>query len=348
MNIRKLDNDNLKLCADFLAVAKGANINSPSVSQEYLKWKYLSQEADENICLFLEQDGEICSIVGGIVWKYIVNGKELQVCFPVDWYSSTKSPVKGAGRRILKALMDQFPVSVAVGGTKICFEPQILVGFRDIGEVFLLGIEANKIFGLRDLARKTRNFILNPTSYFKGLRVADKFSSKNKVIFKNEEFSVDGLLDFKGWQFFSQNIERSFLIRRWKHYMLQPYNHAKLVSVRLRGRLSYLFISEFNDARKGYIALADALCDVTHSKEDILAAFVVYAKFRSSKRALFMTSDKNIFSTAFSLGYRICDRLRTQYYSLPDAPFCSDMRKCPDVFFLSGDELMYRRPGKQC
>jgi hypothetical protein len=346
--IKKMDISNLELCAEFFAKARGVNIDLPLVTSDYLKWKYLSKDAPDNLCLFLESNKEICAIVGGIVWRYVIKGKELQVCFPVDWYSSVKSPVKGAGRKVMKALMEQFSVSVAVGGTQVCFDPQISLGFKDIGDVFLLGLEQNKISNLRDFARKTRNFVVNPICYWRALNITKRFDSKNKVIFKKEELSDDWLLNFQGWHFLSQSISRSFLIRKWRHYMLQPYNRTQVVSVYLREKISYLLISEFNDARNGYVALADALCDSAHYKEDILAAFAAYAESKRFKGALFMTSNEDILSLASSLGYRIYDSFRTQYYSLPDAPACLDMRECPEVFFLSGDEMMYRRSGKQC
>ena len=342
MDLVTLEEGNIKECSNFLRQAIGLNKESLLIQENYLRWKYLSPEGNDNLCLFFKNKNEFCAVVAGMVWDYIIEGKRVRVCFPVDWFSNPGNTFKGAGKKILRAIMERFPVSVAVGGTDICFNPQLAVGFVDVGDVYPMWILRSDPKRLRRVIKRALVWFAHPCKMSQGSNLGKHFLRTSGVSFKDEQQGNEALQAFQGRQLFSEGVPRESLLKKWSYYRNQPCNPCRIVTVNLRGKASYMLVCEFNDSRKDMYGLADALACREHSTEDILSAFASLVSLRGKKDAFFMTNKLDIIDAADSLGYIVQKKIRTQYFSLPGEPVCETIFSFPSVSLLSYDELNYR------
>ncbi len=338
----RMEEKDLARGAEFLSEVLGVAGDCIATSSGYLRWKYLSPLAPRNVCLFLEHTRNICAIVGGIVWPYIIEGKALDICFPAEWYSRKGNPIKGAGRRIMHSLIEMFPASLAVGGSKICYRPQREVGFRDIGDVLLLSIDrAFAASSFRSAAKGAVGWCANPLRRLSGLRLGTLFSRATDIVFRQDGVADADLCRSNGLQLFSRGIPRDALVKRWRHYMEQPCNPSHIVAAEFKGRVSYALICEFTDSRSPAYGFVDCIIDPGHSARDMLSAFAAYACRHGGSDAMVMTNDASLIADALALGYQVRDRMRTQYFSVPGAPTFGRVADFPSISFLSLDELCY-------
>jgi hypothetical protein len=349
-----LDEHHLKEFADFFARAKGLPPDSPAVQPSYLKWKYLNLNAPLNRCFALRQGGQIRAVVGGIVQLHEIDNMSTEICFPVDWFSDPDNPVKGVGRKAMNALIDRYPASVAVGGSKICFEPQIKVGFKDVGYVPLLGVDEPIDGHVKKMAKAVRNWLKYPRVMWNKLCLLTHQSGWGSSHYEEVSVADEELLQCQAASMLSRGVSRKDLVNRWRYFMEQPCNPSNVLKVDKKGFISYALISRFTDSRKGFCALGDALVHPEHSVEDILAAAVLYARRRHHAGILMMTNNSAICQKAKSVGYRMIEPIRTQYYAALDGPECDRIESLPSVSLITHDELAYiespenRKPCATC
>jgi len=335
--IKKAEEKDLKRICDFLCKAIGAKKESLGVQTYYLKWKYFSNYANKNLLLYLELQGKILAVVGGIVCHYIINNREYEVCFPVDWFSCPFNPIKKAGQKVMRSLIEKFPLSIAVGGSKVCFKPQIKVGFKDVGDVLILGIVRKNI---KNFPMLVKRWIFHPQRMWKGINLGKRAIFNIKPEFLDYEISnIDFYLP-QLIQLFSKGIPKSILKEKWQYFMQQPCNPSRIIAFKFKNETSYALICEFTDIRQGYLGLVDVLMSPKHRVEEIFSVFAAYA-WGKNKSAIFMTNNHYLITLAKSLGYNIYAKLRTQYFSSIGLKFYKT-EELPAISFLSLDELGYR------
>ncbi|OGW69851.1 MAG: hypothetical protein A2036_01420 [Omnitrophica bacterium GWA2_50_21] len=335
-----LDVKNVGIFAAFFAQAKGLQPDSPAVHTAYLKWKYLSPHAAKNCCFALQHNGAIYAAVGGMISPMEINGKVTDICFPVDWFSHPSNPVKGAGKKIMRALIESYPASVAVGGSPACFEPQIKVGFKDVGNVQLLGIDEPVKYHLKKIAKFFRNWLKYPLIMWNRTFLQYKAHCQN-LSYARADMCDEELCRHEGFSMLSHCLSRKELVKKWRYFIEQPYNSSHVVRVDNGGYSSCMLICKFTDSRKNFCGLADAIIHPRHTPEDILLAAALYARQQHHSGILIMTNNSGIGQKARETGYRMMMPIRTQYFSLPEGPSYDKIERFPSVSLITHDELAY-------
>lgn len=342
LSICLMDETNVASFSSFLAEAIGVRSSCTLVTPEYLRWKYLSRSMSTNALLALVHQGAFVAVVGSMVTEYSWRGRRVAVNFPTEWFSARKSPVRGSGRRIMRHLMDQYPLSVAVGGTDECFAPQVEVGFRDVGAVFQVGFWGRPVQSIKDALRPIVKRGVNPYNLAKAALLFRELQRRNSFTFLDERLEQVPFFDSSHRSMFSSMVCPDDLQKKWQYFMLQPCNQGRIVSFSSARGNSFALVIRFCDSRKNVWGLADVLrCD-SHSAEDLLGGFKTWVRMQGRCDGTFVSNRLEHLEAARRIGFALQGRIRTQYYSNNNEWPLKSIHDFPAVSFLSLDSACYK------